>query len=101
MGNVHIYPGALERLEKSAGIKSAVRETCERLAANVEAQGITVGGEDGSAGEYPLPVRIGPFGHDPVNDRPGVVLAHPAGKAVQAKHGVLTRAASESGLRVQ
>jgi hypothetical protein len=30
-----------------------------------------------------------------------VILAHPAGIAVQAKHGALTKAASQAGLEVK
>lgn len=63
-----------------------------RMRTSIEAEGIEV---DGVPGEYALPVRV--------DEKEGVMkvrLAHPAGLAVQAKHGSLTRAAAAEGLHV-
>jgi hypothetical protein len=76
------------------------REAAERIADHIRGEGIRVGDRDGGKHEYELPVAV----RDGVyNDRAfaDVVINHPAGAAVQAKHGVLTRAASAEGLTVR
>lgn len=93
---VHIYPAAIARLADNADVKAAVKEVAEEIVGYIDELGITVGGEDGSASEYALPVKV--------FDRDGettVELAHPAGIAVQAKHGALTKGASRAGLTVK
>lgn len=93
---VHVYPAAIARLADDADVKAAIEEVAERIAGHIDGLGITVGGEEGSASEYALPVKV--------FDRDGettVELAHPAGVAVQAKHGALTKGASAEGLKVR
>lgn len=87
-------PGALDRLAKSDDVRSAARRAAEEVADNVRSQGITVGDlvADGVAVTIALPVEV-------QDDH--VVLAHPAGVAVQAKHGALTKAASAAGMSVR
>lgn len=96
---VTFNPAAFEELAKSANVRLMVDQAARKVAEKVEAQGITVGDRDGGTNEYPLPVRVQSY----TTDRAGaaVVLAHPAGAAVQAKHGVLTKAAAELGLDVR
>lgn len=84
---------------KDDDIRAAVRDAAERVKDAVEAQGITVGDRDGGAHEYPLPVEINSQTTD--RAREVVVIPHAAGLAVQAKHGVLTKAASAAGLEVK
>lgn len=83
---------------KDDDVRAAVRELAEKVKSNVEAQGIRVGDRDGGAHEYDLPVTINSQTTD--RAREVVVLPHAAGLAVQAKHGVLTKAASAVGLEV-
>lgn len=80
------------------GIRAATAAATEAVAANVRAQDIKVGDRDGGAREYDLPVTTKIV----TTDRPhGIVaLAHPAGLAVQSKHGALTKAAAQAGLDV-
>lgn len=89
----------ISELAKSAEMRRAVKAVADEMARNIEAQHITVGDRDGDPHEIPLPVKV----EEQVTDRARavVVLAHPAGLAVQAKHGALTRAAAEAGLEVR
>ena len=84
---------------KDDDVRTAVRDLAEKVKSNVETQGIKVGDRDGGAHEYDLPVTINSQTTDRV--REVVVLPHAAGLAVQAKHGVLTKAASDAGLEVK
>lgn len=83
----------------------------ERMAASIRAEGVKVGDVDGGKHEIPLPVEVRGPGVSKARAVPGVQgfarvaqaivsLEHPAGQAVQAKHGSLTRAAASAGLRV-
>lgn len=101
MARVHVkvdYKGVSEVAKKQPELVALIEELTERVADNVRDQGITVGAFSGG-GEIDLPVETS----QKVTDRTrGVVtLAHPAGLAVQAKHGSLTRAAAEAGLQVK
>lgn len=96
--DVKLDHGGMAALEKSSAIRALVDSAAEKVAANVRSQGITVGAFKG-AGEIPLPVTV----RNTTTDRAhaSVALAHPAGIAVQAKHGALTKAASAAGLEVK
>lgn len=78
----------------SGEAQSAVRALAQEIAGQVEAQGITV-----SSAGVPIPVKVDDFKTDRVGA--SVTLAHPAGTAVQIKHGALTRAAAAVGLEVK
>lgn len=80
-------------------MRSLVDSKAEAVAKNIEALGIGVGDRDGGKHEIPLPVKVELSTTDRAHAL--VVLAHPAGIAVQAKHGALTKAASEAGLQVK
>ena len=90
-------PG-IQALLKSPTVVAAVAAAAESVADNVRALGIGVGDRDGGAHEYDLPVTV----KNKITDRAksSVSLAHPAGQAVQAKHGALTKAAAQVGLDV-
>ena len=103
MAKVRLNLRGLEAVATRAETKRAVEELAESVADDVRAQGIMVGAFAGS-GEIPLPVevRVGETSDMRVNRaKAWVNLAHPAGLAVQAKHGALTRAASQEGLEVR
>lgn len=74
---------------KSAGLATAVTGTAERVASGA--------GHTTRKGEV-IQVKVDSY----VTDRvaAGVTLAHPAGNAIEAKHGTLVRAASAAGLEV-
>lgn len=91
--------GGIGAILKSGEVRGAIEALTKRVAANVESQGITVGDRDGGSHEYALPVKSDVITTDRAHGR--VVLAHPAGIAVQAKHGALTKAASQAGLEVR
>lgn len=96
---VRLDSRGIAALLKSAPIDAAAKAAAEAVADNVRDQGITVGDKDGGSHEYDLPVKVFPH----TTDRAHVVvaLAHPAGLAVQAKHGALTKAAAQAGLDVK
>lgn len=89
----------LAALLKSAEMHRLVEAAAEKVAENVREQGEMVGAFKGGSGEIPLPVKVSVTTTDRAHA--SVVLAHPAGAAVQAKHGALTRAASAAGLEVK
>ena len=84
---------------KSAEMARAVKAKAEAVADNVRAQGIKAGDRDGGPHERELPVSVQMV----TTDRAHAIVAitHPAGDAVQAKHGVLTKAAAQAGLDVR
>lgn len=85
--------GGMADVLKSAGVAAAVNALAERVAENVLAEGQLV-----SHGEE-MPVTVDPYTTDRASA--SVTITHPAGLAVQAKHGTLTRAAAAAGLEVR
>lgn len=92
---LHLNERALERVVAERS-REAAKQVGEDIADAVRRQGIEVGAENGDGDEYALPVEV-----NVVDDVVRVALAHPAGVAVQAKHGALTRAAASLGLEVR
>lgn len=94
---VRLDSAGIAAVLKSAAMQRAVKMRAEQVKRNVEAQGHTVGDFIGGS-EIQLPVEI----RESVTDRARatVALAHPAGQAIQAKHGALTKAAAQAGLEV-
>jgi len=80
-------------LLNSSPVRTMVSGAAEDIAASARNQGhqVTGGGE--------LPVTVTAYTTDRAAS--SVALAHPAGIAMQAKHGVLTKAAAEAGLEVK
>lgn len=78
------YEGIGEML-KSYPVRKEIMGAARQMAAHVEA-------------EHDVPVEV----HAYTTDRAAaaVTIAHPAGIAIQAKYGALTRAASAQGLEV-
>lgn len=96
--NVKLNHAGVAALLKSSEMDALVNDAAEKVAANVRSQGHDVGAFTGS-GEIALPVRVSSTTTDRAHA--SVTLAHPAGIAVQAKHGALTRAAADAGLDVR
>lgn len=98
-GGVHFSPTGLGGILKSAQVRAGVSAMAKKVAGHIEGQGVKVGAFSGGQGPIDLPVRV----NTDTTDRAVafVVLAHPAGIAVQAKLGALTRAASSAGLTVR
>lgn len=84
----------LKKLLRSEQLGSEVTQLAQRIAANVRAEGQKV-----EHGEVELPVVVDEYTTD--REAASVTLAHPAGLAVQAKHGTLTKAAAAVGLEVR
>lgn len=83
---------------KGPRMAAAVQAAAEQVAGNVRGMEIKVGDVDGGQHEYDLPITVTMVTTDRAH---GIVaLAHPAGEAVQAKHGALTKAAGQAGLDV-
>lgn len=95
---VNVDHAALARIVGGAEGHAAALRAAERVADAARSEGIRVGDlvVDGVGTEIDLPVKT-----YETDEGARVVLAHPAGIAVQAKHGTLTRAASSVGLKVQ
>lgn len=95
---VHMSYAGWSQVLKSGEMQAIIAAKAEQIASSVEAEGITVGDREGGPHEIPLPVEVSHGVTDRARSR--VTLAHPSGIAVQAKHGVLTRAAAAAGLEV-
>lgn len=93
MARIHLRPDWQNVVERQVAGK--LKDAAHEIADAVRSQGITVGDVDGGSYEIPLPVKVYDDG-----DKAAVALAHPAGIAVQAKHGALTRAAASKGFEV-
>lgn len=93
---VHIDEAAIRRLARRPDVRAATRKLAQRVAGRVEAQHITVGDlqADGVENIVDIPVIVSD------TEEVQVILAHPAGIAVQAKYGALTKAASAEGIHV-
>lgn len=96
---VRLNHAGMAAILKSGEMQALVNRAAEDIAKNVRDQGIMVGAFKGGTGEIPLPVKVSTTTTDRAHA--SVVLAHPAGAAVQAKHGALTKAASAAGLDVK
>lgn len=73
-------------LLRSDGVQEMLRARAQAVADQVVAAGIRV---DGVPGRTPLPVTVAvTAGAERARAR--VILDHPAGQAVEAKHGILT-----------
>lgn len=101
MGRVEIDLRGLEEVATSREMRALMHDAAEKMAENVEAQSIRV---EGVPGDIPLPVKV----YDDVTRGmkvnravSRVVLAHASGLAVQAKHGALSKAASDTGLKLK
>lgn len=95
---VRLNSRGIARILKAAPMQAATKAAAEAVADNVRAQNIGVGDKDGGKHERPLPVVVTMNTTDRAHAN--VTLAHPAGQAVQAKHGALTKAAAQAGLDV-
>lgn len=98
-GKVRLNTAQIGARLKDDDVREAVRDLAEKVKDNVEAQGIRVGDRDGGKHEYDLPVTINSQTTD--RAREVVTIPHAAGLAVEAKHGVLVKAASSVGLEVR
>lgn len=99
--HIRLNHKGIEQILKSAPMAAAVKGAAEAIAENVRAQGIKVGDVEKGPGSHDvdLPVTVTMVTTDRAH---GIVaLAHPAGDAVQAKHGALTKAAKQVGLDVR
>jgi hypothetical protein len=96
---VRLDSKGIQAIAKSAFMQNAVKLKTEQVAIKVRGMGIRVGGFKGDVGEIDLPVETDLHITDRAHGT--VTLAHPAGEAVQAKHGALTKAAAQAGLEVK
>lgn len=94
---IRINQAGLDAVLRGPGMRAATRAAAEAVASNARAQGVTVEDENGGEDEIPLPVEV----EQGADGAAYVKLAHPAGLAVQAKHGTLTTAAAQAGLDVR
>ncbi|HJR88824.1 MAG TPA: hypothetical protein VJ782_01525 [Aeromicrobium sp.] len=99
VNRIRLNSKGIAAILKSPEMQRATRKAAEAVADNVRAQGITVGDRDGGKNQYPIPVTVTMSTTDRAHAN--VTLAHPAGQAVQAKHGSLTKAAAQAGLDVR
>lgn len=96
---IRLNHAGIEAILKSAPMAAAVKAVAEQVAQNVRDMNIDVGGFKGDSGEIDLPVDVTMTTTDRAHAN--VTIKHPAGQAVQAKHGALTKAAAQAGLDVR
>lgn len=90
---VNLNHAGIASILQSPTMQRLIRVKAEQVATKVRGMGIYVEG-----GDVPLPVTVESEVTDRAKSR--VVVPHPAGEAVQAKSGVLTKAAAQSGMDV-
>ncbi|TWP47433.1 hypothetical protein FKR81_32490 [Lentzea tibetensis] len=96
MSSIHgfrVDRDGVNELLRSPELAEHVKELAETIATLARTQGRRVANGD------PLPIEVL---DDPAPDRSGFTVAvrHPAGTGMEAKYGVLTRAAEATGLEV-
>lgn len=96
MTNVRINEAGLKRATRGPQMQRALLAAGETVAEIVRSEGIRVEGDN--PGEIDLPVEVFDLNNAEVGA--AVVINHPSGLAVQSKHGSLTKAAAQAGLRV-
>lgn len=96
---VRLNHAGIENILQSTAMHRVVQAAAEATADNVRGQNIRVGDKDGGSHEVDLPVEVDMTTTDRAHAF--VTIAHPAGLAVQAKHGCLTKAAAQAGLDVK
>lgn len=89
---VRLDHAGLAQALKSAEMAEAVRARADEVAENARGQGLTASGGES------IPVEVEEYTTD--RAAASVTLAHAAGMGMQAKYGVLTKAAAEAGLEV-
>lgn len=100
MARVRLDRDGMREMLQSAGVADEIRGRAEDMASSIRSRGHTADDENisGQAVTVPLPVELRSYQTD--RAAIGVMLAHPAGLGMQAKYGLLTRAASAAGLDV-
>lgn len=88
VSGVRVKDRGLQELMKSPRMQALLGAKAEAVAAEVEAAGIRVEGKPGRV-DIPVTTTV-VVGRTRARSR--VILDHPAGIAVEAKHGVLTSA---------
>jgi len=93
MARIHVHNFNIpDKILKSAALRREVDDVAEKIADAVRSQGVRV---EGVPGDIELPVTVSEYATD--RARATVWISHPSGAAVQAKNGVLTKAASAEG----
>lgn len=94
MVKVVLNHSGIAEILQSTGMHRLVQEATETVAAAAEGSGVMV---DNDRVEVPVIWDV-----DTTDRAHGIVtLAHASGRAVQAKHGLLNRAAAAAGLEVK
>ena len=96
MVELHLDRTALDRVIAAQSGK-VTKDAATRIAKAVRRQNLKVESTGGGPNEDELPVRV--YGDE--DGTAAVILAHPAGVLMQARHGALTRAAAAEGFEVQ
>jgi|SRR5690606_4415160 len=104
---VRLDSRGLAQVMQSAGMTAATRTATEAIAAAARAQGRTTTSEaqESSGTELPIDATTRPVTRSPrIRDARHmglITITHPAGLGMEAKHGVLSRAAAAAGFRVR
>ena len=94
--HIQVDKRGVAEVAKSPEMKALIHDLAEEVAQNVRDLGIMVNGVPGTD---ELPVKVTDSTTDRAVSR--VSITHPSGLAVQAKHGALSKAASDAGLRLK
>lgn len=93
MAKITLDRDGIKSMLRSAGVRREVNQLAHKVAGAARAQGHTV-----TSGEA-LPIKVDEYTTD--RAAAAVTITHPAGIGMQAKHGVLTKAAAAAGLTVK
>ena len=95
---VGLNSAGVSELLKSHQMQALVKEAADEVARNVDEQGL-VAHSPGKESPEEIHAKV----ETGISDRARATVAinHPAGEAMQAKDGVLTKAAGQAGLKVR
>lgn len=87
--NIKLDSGGMRAMLSSGPVAAAINSLAQSVASSIDVE----------AHDGPVPVRVGQYTTD--RAAASVSLAHPAGLPLEAKYGVLAKAAGAAGLEVR
>ena len=98
MTTIRLDRNGIAALAKSAGLASVVNTAAKAVADNITSQGLTAS-SPGAQSSASIVGEVDLYSTDRVSA--AVTIKRPAGLALQAKYGVLTKACSAAGLELK
>lgn len=98
MADVKVDKAGLGQVMKSREVAAAVEDLAQKVAGNINARGLSADSAGQSSGSL-LRAEVDTYTTD--RAAAAVWVKHPAALAMQARHGLFTRAAADAGMEVK